>query len=178
MNIDIWPPRIHGLACKNGNLTHGLHVTFAVPVKHFLVDITRLTTFFWSPWYLMEFFTSSVNLSYIEGILPKGPYPPYPRMADRALLAGYPRYSTNKTLVNGLSIYELKFIPIPIYICMISSSSIDIDKRWNYMIIFRSLVQLHSIAQCLYDRRYPNRPVNDFIYFAFIVGKMERFNDI
>ena len=29
---------------------------------------------------------------YIEGILPKGPYPPCLRMADRALLAGYPGY--------------------------------------------------------------------------------------
>ena len=29
---------------------------------------------------------------HIEGILPKGPYPPYLRMADRAHLAGYPRY--------------------------------------------------------------------------------------
>ena len=29
---------------------------------------------------------------YIEGILPKMPYPPCLRMADRALLAGYPRY--------------------------------------------------------------------------------------
>ena len=28
---------------------------------------------------------------YIEGILPKGPYPPCLRMADRVLLAGYPR---------------------------------------------------------------------------------------
>ena len=27
----------------------------------------------------------------IDGILPKGPYPPCLRMADRALLAGYPR---------------------------------------------------------------------------------------
>ena len=27
----------------------------------------------------------------IEGILPKGPYPPCLRMADKALLAGYPR---------------------------------------------------------------------------------------
>ena len=36
-----------------------------------------------------------ISLSYfklsIEGILPKGPYPPCLRMADRALLAGYPR---------------------------------------------------------------------------------------
>ena len=29
---------------------------------------------------------------YIEGILPKGPYPPCLRMADRAILAGYPWY--------------------------------------------------------------------------------------
>ena len=29
---------------------------------------------------------------YIEGILHKGPYPPCLRVADRALLAGYPRY--------------------------------------------------------------------------------------
>ena len=28
----------------------------------------------------------------IEGILPKGPYPPCLRMADKALLAGYPLY--------------------------------------------------------------------------------------
>ena len=32
--------------------------------------------------------------AYIDGILPKGPYPPCLRMADRALLAGYPRYVT------------------------------------------------------------------------------------
>ena len=29
---------------------------------------------------------------YIDSILPKGPYPPCLRMADRALLAGFPRY--------------------------------------------------------------------------------------
>ena len=32
------------------------------------------------------------RVAYINGILPKGPYPPCLRMADRALLAGYPRY--------------------------------------------------------------------------------------
>ena len=31
------------------------------------------------------------SISYVDGILPKGPYPPCLRMADRALLAGYPR---------------------------------------------------------------------------------------
>ena len=29
--------------------------------------------------------------TFVEGILPKGPYPPCLRMADRALLAGDPR---------------------------------------------------------------------------------------
>ena len=33
-----------------------------------------------------------ISFWYIEGILPKGPYPPWLRMADKALLAGYPRY--------------------------------------------------------------------------------------
>ena len=32
----------------------------------------------------------------MEGILPKGPYPPCLRMADRTLLAGYPRYVDGK----------------------------------------------------------------------------------
>ena len=34
--------------------------------------------------------------AHIDGILPKGPYPPCLRMADRALLAGYPRYIRTK----------------------------------------------------------------------------------
>ena len=34
---------------------------------------------------------NSFESSYVGGILPKGPYPPCLRMADRALLAGYPR---------------------------------------------------------------------------------------
>ena len=32
-----------------------------------------------------------VSADNVDGILPKGPYPPCLRMADRALLAGYPR---------------------------------------------------------------------------------------
>ena len=36
--------------------------------------------------------------SYIEGILPKGPYPPCLRMAERALVAGYPRYVCSQRL--------------------------------------------------------------------------------
>ena len=35
---------------------------------------------------------SLLSRTHIDGILPKGPYPPCLRMADRALLAGYPRY--------------------------------------------------------------------------------------
>ena len=50
---------------------------------------------------LFVFFTPSefwrdldavLHLSQINGILPKGPYPPCLRMADRSLLAGYHRY--------------------------------------------------------------------------------------
>ena len=39
----------------------------------------------------------------IEGILPEGPYPPCLRMADRALLAGYPRFmvTVSTLLVTG-----------------------------------------------------------------------------
>ena len=36
----------------------------------------------------------------IEGILPQGPYPPCLRMADKALLAEYPRYFINIRLVH------------------------------------------------------------------------------
>ena len=43
--------------------------------------------------YYGESFAFSLSLYiYIDGILPKGPYPPCLRMADRALLAGNPRY--------------------------------------------------------------------------------------
>ena len=34
---------------------------------------------------------SPPSAAYVDGILPKGPYPPCLRMADMALLAGYPR---------------------------------------------------------------------------------------
>ena len=39
-----------------------------------------------------EEFTPQVQGTHIDSILPKGSYPPCLRMADRALLAGYPRY--------------------------------------------------------------------------------------
>ena len=39
-----------------------------------------------------------------EGILQKGPYPPCLRMADRALLAGYPRFMNHGFLYNGVTL--------------------------------------------------------------------------
>ena len=52
-----------------------------------------------NPWINICMFVNknSTNEVYLEidGILPKGPYPPCLRMADRALLAGYPRIQCN-----------------------------------------------------------------------------------
>ena len=59
--------------------------------------------------YHWHFQTATDNDTYhllssdIESILPKGPYPPCLRMADRALLAGYHRYCTEKCFVNYLA---------------------------------------------------------------------------
>ena len=54
---------------------------------------------------------------YIEGILPKGPYPPYLGMADRALLAGHPRYDEPQVQVNVNDVQkrdaELSTHPLP-----------------------------------------------------------------
>ena len=41
--------------------------------------------------------TRPVYKLHIEGILSKGPYPPCSRVADRALLAGYPRYTGSRS---------------------------------------------------------------------------------
>ena len=51
------------------------------------------------------------NNFYIYGILPKGPYPPCLRMADRALLAGYPRYVvTRGPFQYKISAYQYKIL--------------------------------------------------------------------
>ena len=42
-----------------------------------------------------ELSPTMMKYSYIDGILPKGPYPTCLRMADRAVLAGYPRYQAS-----------------------------------------------------------------------------------
>ena len=55
---------------------------------------------------------------HIDGILPKGPYPPCLRMADCALLAGYPRYvmslswphATNEPYTYEIDTYNTNFI--------------------------------------------------------------------
>ena len=39
-----------------------------------------------------------IDVIHIEGILPKGPYPPCVSMAGRALLAGYPQYMNEEGL--------------------------------------------------------------------------------
>ena len=43
-------------------------------------------------WNLVALLVFGVAHCHIEGILPKGPYPPCLHMADRALSTGYPRY--------------------------------------------------------------------------------------
>ena len=46
-----------------------------------------------------------MHTTQIEGILSKGPYPPCLRMANRALLAGYPRNSF-ESIITRISIFE------------------------------------------------------------------------
>ena len=60
--------------------------------------------------YMFEAWIFSWNIMngiYIEGILPKGPYPPCLRMADRALLAGYPRYESVTFVYNIQDMFDL-----------------------------------------------------------------------
>ena len=45
--------------------------------------------------YYLKLYHNNETAADIEGILPKGRDPPCLRMADRALLAGYPRYSVD-----------------------------------------------------------------------------------
>ena len=46
---------------------------------------------------------------YVDGILPNGPYPPCLRMADRALLAGYPRCV--RKIVPDFMFHNLFYVP-------------------------------------------------------------------
>ena len=46
----------------------------------------------WMSNYIPLFYVDVItDLVYLDGFLPKGPYPPCLRMADRAFLAGYPQ---------------------------------------------------------------------------------------
>ena len=76
----------------------------------------------------------------IKGILPKGPYPPCLRMADRALLAGYPQYVMKVWSCNRhpqrvycmYSTFQTKWCVIPhnIFFCCFWHSII---LYWNLM---------------------------------------------
>ena len=55
---------------------------------------------------LCDYSRPSTVLAHCDGILPKGPYSPCLHMADRALLAGYPRNLAVTTGRLGSSIYE------------------------------------------------------------------------
>ena len=69
--------------------------------RPFCLSLNVLSHRHGSIWYVTQLsnvraeFKSKTDLTkdtpYLDGILPKGPYPPCLRMADRALLAGYPR---------------------------------------------------------------------------------------
>ena len=61
------------------------------------IDCHPITKISRSILYCWQFDQTFLDINYkwkrcIEGIVQKGPYPPCLRMADRALLAGYPRY--------------------------------------------------------------------------------------
>ena len=72
-------------------------------------DLETLSCVTWRLWHARHWQSVSrytdpggidMSVPYIEGILPKGSYPPCLRMADRALLAGYPRHI--QTVVIGI----------------------------------------------------------------------------
>ena len=71
--------------------------------------------------------------AYIDGILPKGPYPPCLRMADRAFLAGYPRYG--KCSADNI-------MPI-----LIDISVIDQAVHWFYLLFATYMYILYTVKQ-------------------------------
>ena len=56
----------------------------------------------------------SYLISHIDGIMPKGPYPPCLRMADRALLTGYPRYVRHSASMSSPCVVPV-IVPIMSY---------------------------------------------------------------
>ena len=71
-------------------------VNFLKNVKWYTMDLPQVAG--------MKLF---LGVQYIEGILPKRPHPPCLRMADRALLAGYPRYVYNHAFCYCRAIWRL-----------------------------------------------------------------------
>ena len=80
---------------------------------------------------------TNVDLVHIAGILPKGPCLP---MADRALLAGYPRYMVS------LSLNVITHLPLVQYLC-ISELSQHWLMKWLFTCSACS-VQSHCLNQC------------------------------
>ena len=62
-------------------------------------------------------------LKYFDGILPKGPYPPCLRRADRALSAGYPRFKSVRLVFQATDqikrLYEL--------FCKVDATQVEIN---------------------------------------------------
>ena len=104
----------------------------------------------------------SSTLPLIEGILPKGPYPPCLRMAGRALLAGYPRnlswwcsgrHFTIKTIFSGTqdSHYKYKMDVGNFYLYNRFSTQV----RWCLYIEMAFTLQLHHYLCWLQSKNWP-----------------------
>ena len=92
--------------------------------------------------------------SYIDGILPKGPYPPCLRMADRALLAGYHRY-----LLTSISIDLRKYRQIS---CKTTIESFICAKH----VLYSSSQRTRPVprrAPLLAVRSVPSRPMTPIL---------------
>ena len=78
---------------RRDSIANALRVSLSCTTHRYVYTVEPL----WKGWESVTkfakcgLFPSMYHSLQIEGILPKGPYPPCLRMADRALLAGYPR---------------------------------------------------------------------------------------
>ena len=94
--------------------------------------------------------------TYINGILPKGPYMPCLRMADRALLAVYPRYVSAvftvwKYVVNSSNYRPLSFCSETFVLCCADiyfTVGIKLQFWAAKSMIYFSLVQVQHIKVC------------------------------